>query len=233
MVKRLISSKKRNIVEKTYIACLKGLVLMTGLTLQILAVRVYLTSTPHLGFLVWNLFLAWVPALCTWKIISFARRSVNARALLWLALWALFLPNTFYIVTDFIHLSASGEGVSKVFDAVLLFIASATAFGLGLTNIFFVHIWLERYITALKAWLIVVGAIVASSYAIYLGRYLRWNSWDVVTNPLGLLFDVSDTILEPAMRPALAETVLLFSAAIGALYVLLRLGVKEVRRILR
>ena len=62
--------------------------------------------------------------------------------------------------------------------------------------------------------------LLLASCAIYVGRDLRWNSWDVLTNPAGLLFDVSDRLLVPSGYGAIAVTVLSFFALLGSMYAL-------------
>ena len=61
-------------------------------------------------------------------------------------------------------------------------------------------------------------ALLLSGFAIYLGRYLRWNSWDVITNPLGLLFDVSGRIVNPIENPLTFSTTILFFGFLAVLY---------------
>lgn len=129
-------------------------------------------------------------------------------------LWLLFLPNSFYIVTDLIHLNpteaslegyrvgsyryvneASSPGI--LFDAVLIFMYAAYGFLAGLISTSLIHDRLTRFFTRSWAWILVISSLAVSSFAIYVGRVLRWNSWDVVTNPGGLISDIFEVFASP------------------------------------
>jgi len=59
------------------------------------------------------------------------------------------------------------------------------------------------------------------SAAVYVGRDLRWNSWDILTNPGGLLFDISDRVQHPAAYPQMLVTIITFFILLGSMYSLL------------
>ena len=185
---------------------------------SLLGARIISTMSLSYGFLVWNVFLAWLPALLAWKIIRYHdKNSLRPTVILWIIAWVLFLPNTFYIVSDFIHLHTVG-GASKLFDAALLFAFSLTGFLLGIASLAVVHSWLNTYIKKRNSGILIGGVILLSSFAIYLGRYQRWNSWDIIFNPLGILFDISDRIIHPTSHPETFTTTLLFFILIGGVY---------------
>lgn len=209
---------KRTTAERLYLDSMLAIVPVSGLCLLLLTIRILVTKELQYSFLVWNLFLAWLPALLAWRIVHFATARLRFSAICWIIAWVLFLPNTFYILSDLIHLEVMG-GVSKLYDAVMISTFSLTGFLLGLTSIAVVHAWIGRYFKPKAAWLFVAGVIFASSFAIYLGRYLRWNSWSIFTEPLGLLFDVSDRILNPSGDPRSFTTTFLFFVLISVLYV--------------
>lgn len=214
-------NNNRTIAEALYLDAIYGMVVLSVLSSTILIIRIISTGKLHFAFLVWNLILAWIPALIAWKIVHFASKKLKPTVIIWLTLWVVFLPNTFYILSDFIHLGAD-YGVSKLFDSVLLFSFSLTGLLLGLGSLGIVHAWIGRYVKPRTGWVFVVGVVLASSFAIYLGRYLRWNSWDIALNPLGLLFDVSDRVINPGAHPATFTTTLLFFGFIMTTYLAFR-----------
>lgn len=146
----------------------------------------------------WNLFLAWIPVGAALLLYS---RVKEPKDLTWvnglLALvWLFFLPNSFYIITDLIHLQSSGE-VSLLYDTALITSFVLNGILLGLTSIFIVRRVLARFLKSHQvAWAVQI-ILLLCAFAIYLGRYLRWNTWDVLVNPAGLVFDVSDRIINP------------------------------------
>lgn len=212
---------KRTVAENLYLDAMVAIAPLSGLSLLLLLIRIVVTGDLQYSFLVWNLFLAWVPALIAWRIVHLATSRLRLSAVSWLVAWILFLPNTFYILSDLIHLETL-DGVSKLYDAVMIFTFSLTGFLLGLASIAIVHTWIGRYLKSRPAWIFVGSVILASSFAIYLGRYLRWNSWDIFLEPLGLLFDVSDRIINPGGDPRSFSTTFLFFGVIFTSYSSLR-----------
>ncbi len=173
---------------------------LTAAASLLLLVRFSVTGSTRYAFLIWNLVLAWTSSGFTLWLSKRLGDSVQWVHIVFLSLWLLFLPNAFYIVSDLIHLRSTGE-VSILFDAVLLFSFAVTGFVLGLGSLGLVHYWLRRKTSARASGFIVAGIIVLCAFAIYLGRYLRWNSWDIVTNPLGLLIDVGNRVVYPLDNP--------------------------------
>lgn len=193
------------------------LLLLSTAAAMLLLVRYVVTDSMRFVFLLWNLLLAWVPvAAGYWFLRKRKLESPLTSVLLFLA-WLLFLPNAFYIVTDFIHLRATGD-INILFDIVLLFLFAVVGFLLGVTSLGSMHLWFRQYMSRKTALLAIYGVIFLCSFAIYLGRYLRWNSWSIVTNPFGLLIDVSDRVIAPLDNPRTISTTLVFFVLIGVVY---------------
>jgi uncharacterized membrane protein len=106
-----------------------------------------------------------------------------------------------------------------LYDAVTFTSFILTGLLLGFTSLYMVHIELKKRMTKRAAWAWVGAILLVCSFAIYLGRDLRWNTWDIFFNPGGLLFDVSDQLLNPREHPAAFTTTLTFFVFLGALYV--------------
>jgi uncharacterized membrane protein len=147
------------------------------------AIRVLATHTFDSTNLVWNLFLAWIPFVLALLLYDGARRGVSAGALLALgAGWLLFLPNAPYIVTDAKWL---GEyvGGSVWYDAALIGTAAAIGLVLGFVSLYLVQVVVARRFGQVAGWALAWAALVLSGVGVYLGRFERWNSWEVVTEP--------------------------------------------------
>src|SRR3954452_15516526 len=211
-----MGARLRSSFSDRRIAALASLAVLSAFVLALIAFRVVYTRTfVHAG-LAWNLVLAWVPFLLALVIYARARSGMSRPKLVALSgLWLLFFPNAPYIVTDLKHL-AGGGGVPLLYDVLLLSAAAWTGLLLGLLSLFLMHAVARRFLGTVNAWLLVVAALVASSFGIYLGRIQRWNSWDVFVRPGALLGEVADGF---HLRP-IALTVLLTSFLLTSYLVL-------------
>jgi uncharacterized membrane protein len=182
-------------------------------------------------YFIWNLFLAWLPLLFAMWLVSVLRRKLwsSWEAIVASVLWLLFLPNSFYMVSDFIHLDEV-QRVNIVYDVVMFSSFIFIGVFLGLSSLYLVHREFHKRFSrrGSTAWL--AGIILVCSFAIYLGRDLRWNSWDVLTNPAGLLFDISDRLIHPMGDPQMFSTVLSFFVLITSMYTLAWKTVQLIRQ---
>jgi uncharacterized membrane protein len=163
-------------------------------------------------FLCWNLFLAWIPWLAGQGFRAASRRRASRVLQLgWFALWLLFLPNAPYIATDLLHL-APRPPVPLWYDLTLLLSFAGTGLLLGYVSIIDVQTAVEERFSRRTGWVVAAGSLFLSGFGIYLGRFLRWNSWEVLTDPAGLFRDISDRLLNPTAHPrAYAVTLILGS----------------------
>lgn len=182
-----------------------------------LSARFLITGSTRLGFLLWNLMLAWIPTAASLWFVQGGRSRRPIVTMLLLLVWFLFLPNTFYVLSDFIHLRATGD-INVLYDVVMLFSFASLCLGLGLISLGIIHAWLRRTFSKITSATFIYITIFLCSFAIYLGRYLRWNSWDIVTNPLGLLVDISDRALAPLDHPKTLSTTFIFFVFISLVY---------------
>ncbi len=182
-------------------------------------------------YLIWNLFLAWIPVCLIWWLERILRTKLWSS---WLALavtflFVIFLPNTFYMVTDLIHLQEMPQ-LDLVTDVVMFSSFVFTASMLGIMSIYILHKELSKRVKPLTAWLYVGGLLLLTSFAIYIGRDLRWNSWDIVVNPASILFEVSDHIINPITHPEAFSTTLSFFVFILSTYVVAWHAARAVRQ---
>ena len=172
------------------------LILFAGtlLSVSLLVFRVYLTDSLKFVFLVWNLFLAWIPWIVA---VYLTKRDWPTWVLLaGGALWLLFFPNSPYIITDLFHLRPR-NGIPQWFDLVLIMSFAWTGLLFGLGSLYRIQYHLLDRLG--KRWSIAITGVILllTSYGIYLGRFLRWNSWDLFTRPQELFMDVVDPVLSP------------------------------------
>lgn len=158
--------------------------------MTLILLRVKYTQSITYMFLIWNLFLAGIP-----YAISQLLRTYNwvknkpIPLLISLGVWLLFLPNAPYIITDLIHLNHINSGIIW-FDAFLIFLFAANGLLLGILSMVDVYTILKgKWNTALASISIIIISFL-SGFGIYLGRYLRWNSWELFTQPNHLLKDI-------------------------------------------
>ncbi len=216
----MIRMTKKPVVAQHYQGVFYALVLANVASVWLLLLRSLEARNLRYGFLVWNLFLAWLPLLFAWALIMRLRttRWATPLNLLLTVLWIGFLPNSFYLVTDLIHLKPTGE-VSVLYDAVLMCSFIFNAYIAGYLSLYLLHRQLLKRLGAEKAHFIIAAVIAACGFAIHLGRTLRWNTWDVIINPIGLSFDIIDRLIRPASYPQAFITTIIFFTLIGSTYV--------------
>lgn len=181
------------------------------LSIATLAAQVYDTHDHRYTFLVWNLFLAWVPLIAAALAFALARRGVGPLVMVLGVVWLLFFPNAPYVLTDFIHLQ--GNGPSPLwFDALMLSSFAWTALMLGFTSLYLIHAIIGRHAGAGLGWVVVVGALGLASFGVYLGRFARFNSWDVVTRPHHVLSVIRQEIDSPLHDPKMVAALLVLTA---------------------
>ena len=197
-------------------------VLLGGWVAALLAVRVGLTGSPFGLFLAWNLVLAAVPLVASTALVRLDGKGAHAGVLAAVgAVWLLFLPNAPYILTDLVHLGPRG-GVPFWYDLALLLSAAGTGLLAAYVSLADVQAVLTRRLGAPVAWAASVGALFLSAFGVYLGRELRWNSWDVVTAPGALLADVASRVLDPWAHPTTVVMTVVFGGMLTLGYVALR-----------
>ena len=196
--------------------------LLSLFSVALIVVRYLYSSEPMFGGLIWNLLLAWIPFGLAILIYDRHRGGTRPLRLAPLAaLWLLFLPNAPYIVTDFKHLVPSPV-VPLWVDVVVIAAPAWTGMLLGFLSLYLVQAVLRDLVGARLAWAAAITVLGLASFGIYLGRVLRWNSWDVLANP-SLLADLDGVLVDPR---AIGMTVLLagfLTSSYLVLYALMRL----------
>jgi len=173
------------------------------------------------SYLILNLGLAAIPLLLSWRLIVLLRRKrwSDWEPLITTFFWIIFLPNSFYMISDFIHLQ-NMSNQTIVYNSVMFSSFIYLAVLMGLISLYQVHKLLRKRVYPRTAAILVTILLIGSCFAIYLGRDLRWNSWDVVINPAGLMFDISNLIIKPATYPLMIKTMVSFFVVIGSTYLI-------------
>ena len=203
-------------VDKRY---LRSLGIMSGLCLALLLVRIIISGASGYWFIAENLALAWISLAIGLLLLGQLQRKswLSWQNLVLSFLWLSFLPNTWYVLTDFIHLNPVSE-TNQIYDIVLISTLAFTGLGIGFYSLYLVHKELLKRLSTYKSALCVAIVILLSSFAIYLGRDLRWTTWNVVTNPSGIIINVSDRILHPFAHPTSFTVTGIFFVLISVMY---------------
>ncbi|WP_086595367.1 DUF1361 domain-containing protein [Hymenobacter crusticola] len=192
-----------------------------ALSLALITARVFVTHRLTFVFLLWNLFLALIPFGIS-TMLGVAAGPVRRRLLLPVgAVWLLFFPNAPYILTDLFHLEPR-PGVPYWYDLGLILSCAWNGLMLAYASLLEMQRLVQRRLNTALGWAFVMTALVLSSFGIYLGRYLRWNSWDVLTNPLMLFYDILDRVLHPFAYPRTYGVTVLFSVFLLLGYITIR-----------
>jgi uncharacterized membrane protein len=214
---------------------LAGLGVASALSLGLELVREHRYGAFDFRFLIWNLILAWIPLLLALLVYDRYRRGSPLVALApALALWLLFLPNAPYIVTDFVHLTATSPAPLWL-DGVELSAFAWTGMLLGFVSLYLVHAVARNRFGPARSWVGVFGVLALVSVGVYLGRVKRWNSWDLLTQPGARLAQLHAHLDDPASLTravgiSLAVTCLL-TAAYVVFYVLMAARIEPQRAI--
>jgi uncharacterized membrane protein len=190
------------------------------LSLGTLVAQIHATHDHRYTFLFWNLFLAWVPLIAATLAFVFAQRGVGPLVVVLILVWLLFFPNAPYLLTDFIHLH--GNTPSPLwYDALMLSGFAWTAVMLGFVSLYLIHAIIRQRVGAAVGWVAVVCVLGLSSFGVYLGRFARFNSWDVVTRPHLVLSVIRQDVDSPLHDPKMVVALLALTAFLVVGYLVL------------
>jgi uncharacterized membrane protein len=179
-------------------------------------VRVAIAGSLNTTALVWNLFLAWLPLVFAILVYDGERSGAPApRLLLGGVLWLLFLPNAPYIVTDVKWLAYGGRAFW--YDAALVGGAATIGLALGFVSLYLVQAVVTRRLGRFAGWGLAWTALVLTGVGVYLGRFERWNSWEVFTEPSKITGELIAAALDPFAqgRPLAWSTLFAVSCCVG------------------
>lgn len=173
------------------------LYLSAGFSCLLLAARVIVTGSPVYLFLPWNLFLAFIPYWITgWLMKNVNIIESRFKSILAVGTWLLFIPNSFYIITDLFHL-ARIHSAPRWFDLLMIFSFAWNGLIAGILSVRRVEHFLSLTSGKPFSVLLVLVVMWLSAFGIYIGRFLRFNSWDVIMNPFALAGEILDLVIHP------------------------------------
>lgn len=165
--------------------------------LALLAVRMFYARSGNYDFMAWNLFLAIVPVVAAAGVRALAaRRAPVLLIAVAFIVWLAFLPNAPYLVTDLTHLEYRPP-VPLWYDIVLLGSFAATGVFFAYASVADVEAAMRGRFGRFTATFVAYGALALCGFGIYAGRFLRWNSWDIVTSPLLVFAEAFHRFTDP------------------------------------
>jgi uncharacterized membrane protein len=173
--------------------------------------------------MLWNLFLAWLPMLAALTVYNLKKRERRPAWLviaLYTFLWLLFFPNAPYMLTDLLHLQPWGA-IPMWYDVLMLSAFAWTGIFLGLVSLYLMHTLVRQAAGVATGWLFAIVVLALTGFGVYLGRFPRWNSWDLLINPGILLADIWARVSNPLAHPRTVVFSGLFSLCVTAMYLIL------------
>ena len=173
-------------------------------------------------YLLWNLFLAWIPLLLSFYLKKILAKKAwsSYEAMFVSLLWVLFIPNSFYMLSDYIHLN-NFTGNNLLFNITFFSEIIITALMLGFFSVRIIEFEIKNRFSKVWSRLIIALIFLISSFGIYVGRDLRWNSWDIFINPGALLLDVFNHLSNPSNYATILTVVFPFFILIASFYYLI------------
>jgi len=188
----------------------------------LVAARIFWTGNVYSAFLIWNLFLAWLPLIFSLLACDHYRSAPgwNWRFFGFAGAWLLFFPNAPYIFTDLIHVTSH---IYPHFwmDMILILLCALTGFVLGFVSLFLMQSVVRAMFGQLAGWIFIAATAGLSGIGIYLGRFMRFNSWDVLVQPVKLYHGIGTWMAEPLANPKSLGFPVMFATFLFIAYVML------------
>ncbi len=205
----------------------KNILLLSLFCATLVIIRIIKTEQLSFIFMFWNLFLAFIPLTISNYVLKLKGEISNIKLITIMGIWLLFLPNAPYMITDLFHLHER-ESLPIWFDLLLILM-------FAITGLYLFYISINQAIAIVKYqfpklhnpfFLTLLFLIV--SYGVYIGRFLRLNSWDVV-NPIGLIETCLSTIIYlPRLKDMCCFTVV-FSIFLGFIFIITKPVLKPIK----
>lgn len=195
----------------------RSLLYFSTFSLALVMARILYTERITYLFLLWNLFLAAIPLVLTKglsKKPTFLHRLYNLGVVL---AWVLFFPNAPYIFTDLFHLRYSSSSIIW-YDTTLILSIAWTGMLFGYLSLVRIERFLNTLLSNRSTMVVIYSMLFLSAFGVYIGRYLRFNSWDVISDPFSLLFKVSEHAFNPFIHPRTWGMTFVFGLFLSLLY---------------
>lgn len=204
------------------------LLLSCAFSIFLWCIRFLVTGSLMHGFLIWNLFLAYIP----YRITGYLGKKIDhikGRVSFWLIFfgWLVFIPNSFYIITDLFHLD-EGTAAPLWFDLALIFSFAWNGLIIGVLSLREMERIIEQRVNWKFKPFFIYSIMWLNALGIYIGRYLRFNSWDIITNPFQLAGDILYLCIHPFRNFMEWGMIFCFSVLMTFMYLMLKRLNKEV-----
>jgi uncharacterized membrane protein len=196
------------------------MIVCSGVSVLLWIIRAIKSDSTVYASLNFNLFLAWIPAVFALIAYNAYRKGSCFGAVIALgcaAVWLLFFPNAPYLITDLVHLRPR-EDMPYWFDQILYMAFAFTGCYLGMVSLILMQSLVRRSFGVIVSWLFALASLVAAGFGIYIGRFLRFNSWDLLTNPKPLFKELFSWVRHPRSNSDAFVFALTFSVFFAAVY---------------
>lgn len=183
-----------NIISKQN-QSLTAIFLVLFMSFFILSIRVTITKTINYFFLIWNIFLAIIPYIIT-MYLSDKKKLKKLTFFFAFCLWLAFLPNAPYIITDLFHLKTSSYNLIWL-DTLLIISFAIAGMLLFYYSLIQMKTLLHDFFSKKVSEAIIITTLFLSAFGVYIGRFLRYNSWEILSNPMPLLNDIIAMLIHP------------------------------------
>jgi uncharacterized membrane protein len=188
----------------------------------ILAIRIIYTGAITFVFLEWNLFLAFVPYLIShWLMNKPAVLEKKWKFAVGFFIWLVFIPNAFYILTDLFHLQENND-TPRWFDLLLILSFAWNGLLAGILSVRQMEKMVQVLYGNRHEFIFLYPVMLLNALGIYIGRYLRYNSWDIITNPFHLMMDMFNLVAHPVLYKYGWAMILFYSVFIMILYMTIK-----------
>jgi uncharacterized membrane protein len=198
------------------------LILLVVWCVALLEVRIWYTGNTINSFLLWNMALALVPLVAAIALrLAHLREGLGALKAAVFGVWLAFLPNAPYLTTDFMHLYRY-QPVPMWYDIAMFGSFAATGVLIGYAAVADIETILAERFGRVAGSTIAFGSLLLCGFGIYLGRILRWNSWDIVTSPWTLGRQIAHQLANPLSHTATWEVSAIYGVGLVLGYVAIR-----------
>lgn len=203
------------------------LLLSCFFSIGLCAFRILYTGQLLYASLCWNLFLAWLPLAVTgYCIRHISWIESTPKFLLAFMVWLLLIPNSFYILTDLFHLRG-WEVMPLWFDLALILSFAWNGLLLGVLSVRQMEKMVRvKFGRRYRSLLFIYPIMWLNAWGIYIGRYLRFNSWDVITDPFDLARNMIMMSIHPVQYRLPWSMIFCFSILMTFMY----LSIKQLRK---
>ncbi|HRD56513.1 MAG TPA: DUF1361 domain-containing protein [Ferruginibacter sp.] len=194
----------------------KMLSIFLALIAAMILFRIFYSGTLSYIFMSWNIFLAWVPYIISTYLSVYSKKE-KWKQLFLFCTWLLFFPNALYIVTDLVHLQDE-RNMPWYFDAMLLFASAFAGLLLAFVSLKNVERYFLSFLSQRLVNMLIPALLFLGSFGVYLGRFQRWNSWNIVDAPFALSLNILHYVINPFENIKVWAVTFLFTIVYSLLY---------------